>query len=115
MNAQQQTDSKVHILWELVVHSCNRVLDHAHVYGFRLMDIPDPNINQIAELFDVHIIPLLDKLAREHEFSPESGIKIANIKQYTLHLRAITLAISNDDHAEFERIVDLLKAEPMLV
>jgi hypothetical protein len=79
------------------------------------MDIPDPNIKQIAKAFDTIVIPLLDELARDYDFSPESGMKIANIRMYTLHLRAITIAIDSNDEAAFNKHVDLLMAESMLI
>lgn len=78
------------------------------------MEIPDPNVRQIAKAFDFVVIPLLDELSRDYEFSPESGMKIANIKTYALHLRAITIAIDNNDLEEFNKNVSLLMSEPML-
>lgn len=107
-------DGKVQELWENVVHSCNKVLSHAEIYGFQLMEIPDPNVRKIAKMFDTIVIPLLDELARDYEFSPESGMKIACIKTYALHLRAITIAIDEDNTAEFNKNVDLLMSESLL-
>ncbi len=107
-------DGKVERLWEHVVRSCNTILHHADLYGFELMTIPDPNVHQIAKMFDSIVIPLLDDLAKNYDFSAESGMKIANIKTYALHLRAITIAIDNDDKQSFEANVDLLLRETML-
>lgn len=107
-------DGKVHELWENVVATCNRVLHQAEFYGFQLMSLPDPNIHDIAKTFDTLVIPLLDSLVRDYEFSPESGMKIANIKTYALHLRAITIAIDEDDQDSFNKSVDLLMSESML-
>ncbi|KAF3978732.1 MAG: hypothetical protein HFP77_00400 [Methylococcales symbiont of Iophon sp. n. MRB-2018] len=107
-------DAKVQELWSNVVISCNKVLSHAELYGFQLMDLPNPNVRQIAKAFDTIVIPLLDELARDYELSPESGMKMASIKTYTLHLRAITIAIDKDDIVAFNKNVDLLMSESML-
>lgn len=106
-------DDKVQALWENVVQACNKILYHAKVYGFQLMTIPDPNIHDIARTFDTVVIPLLDDLA-DYNFSPESGMKMANIKMYALHLRAITIAIDKNDKDEFDKNVGLLMSESML-
>lgn len=106
-------DDKVQELWNHVVQVCNRVLYQANVYGFQLMSIPEPNIHAVAKSFDTIVIPLLDDLAN-YDFSPESGMKMANIKTYALHLRAITIAIDKDDKDEFDKNVDLLMSESML-
>jgi hypothetical protein len=111
---QDMIDGKVQELWNNVVHSCNKVLSHAEIYGFQLMDIPDPNVRQIAKAFDTIVIPLLDELARDYDFSPESGMKIASIKTYALHLRAITIAIDENNMEAFNKNVDLLMSESML-
>ncbi len=111
---QSKVDGKVQVLWDSVVSSCNTVLHHADMYGFQLMTLPDPNIHQIAKLFDVVVIPLLDELVRDCDFSPESGMKIANIKTYAMHLRAITIAIEEDNCDAFDKAVSLLMSESML-
>lgn len=107
-------DGKVQELWNSVVHSCNKVLSHAERYGFHLMEIPDPNVRQIAKNFDLIVIPFLDDLVREYEFSPESGMKMASIKTYSMHLRAITVAIDKGNQADFDKNVALLMSESML-
>lgn len=112
---KDKVDGKVHELWESVVTTCNRVLYLAEFYGFQLMSLPDPNVHDLAKMFDTVVIPLLDQLARDHDFSPESGIKIANIKTYAMHLRAITIAIDEDDKDAFDTGVNLLMSENMLV
>jgi hypothetical protein len=106
-------DDKVQELWDHVVYSCNKILHQAEVYGFQLMNIPDPNVHKIAKSFDTIVIPLLDDLAN-YDFSPESGMKMANIKTYALHLRAISIAIDNNDKEAFDKNVDLLMSESML-
>lgn len=111
---ENKVDGKVHELWESVVSTCNRVLYQAEFYGFQLMSLPEPNVHEIAKLFDTLVIPLLDQLARDYEFSPESGIKMANIKTYAMHLRGITIAIDQEDQELFNKSVDLLMSENML-
>jgi hypothetical protein len=112
---QDMVDGKVQELWNSVVLSCNRVLFHAKLYGFQLMEIPDPNVCQIAKAFDLVVIPLLDELSKDYECSPESGMKIATIKTYALHLRAITIAIDSNDVESFNKNVDLLMSESMIL
>ena len=108
-------DGKVQELWEGVVQVLNKVTLHADLYGFGLMDIPDPDVHKLAKTLDFVVVPLLDELARTVEFSPESGIKIANIKQYTLHLREITIALDDGNQESFDKTIDLLVKSPMLV
>lgn len=110
----QDVSKKVQKLWEHVVVSCNKVLHHADFYGFQLMELPDPNVHQVAKMFDQIIIPMLDDLVRNYDFSPEDGMKIANIRTYTLHLRAITIAIDDGNSQSFTENVDLLMGESML-
>lgn len=107
-------DLNVQKLWGHVVTSCNRVLHHAEVYGFQLMDLPDPNIHQMANVIDTVVLPVLDELARRYDFSPESGMKVANIRTYAMHLRAINIAIKENDSVAYYKNVDLLMAEPMI-
>ncbi len=111
---ESAVDGKVQELWESVVSTCNKVLSHADLYGFQLMSLPNPNIHHMAKLFDTVVIPILDDLARNHEFSPVSGMKMANIRTYALHLRAITIAINDDNKESFNYNVNLLMSESML-
>ena len=115
MDMQAVVDGKVDELWHKVVYSCNKIMNQAEIYGIQLMDIPEPNIHQIAKLFDSIVIPLLDELARDFEFSPESGIRIANIKKLTMHLRAITIAIDEENVEKFDEALALLNQEPMII
>lgn len=108
-------DGKVQELWEGVVQTVNKVTKHADIYGFELMTIPDPDVHKLSRMLDMVVVPLLDDLIRNVVFSPESGIKIANIRQYTLHLREITVALDDNDQEMFENTIDLLAKSPMLV
>ena len=107
-------DLRVNQLWENVIQSCTSVLRNAELYGFQFMHIPDPDVHQIAKSFDTVVIPMLDAICQNYTFSPESGIKIANIRTYSLHLRAITNAIHASNEEDFYRCVDLLLSEPLL-
>lgn len=107
-------DQRVQVLWEQVVIACNKVLKHANVHGFGFMDIPDPNVHEMAWMLDNVVCPLLDRLVVSGQFSPESGIKAANIKQYTLHLRVITLALDQQDEEKFNEAVARLEKESMI-
>lgn len=77
---KNSVDGKVQLLWDSVVKTCNTVLHHADMYGFQLMSLPNLDVHQMAKMLDTVVIPLLDGLARDYDFSPESGMKIANIK-----------------------------------
>lgn len=106
-------DQNVEELWYQVVQACNKICHHAKFYGIQLMYLPDPNVHDIAKLLETVVIPLIDSLA-EFDFSPESGMRMANIKTYSLHLKDITKAINEDDVNKFNASVDLLMSEAML-
>ena len=108
-------DGKIQELWENVVRVVNKVTMHADLYGFELMDIPDPDVHKLTKTLDLVVVPLLDELIKTVEFSPESGIKIANIRQFTLYLREITIALDGSDKELFNNTIDLLAKSPMLV
>jgi hypothetical protein len=111
---QSLIDAEVIKVYEQVVDTCNKIIRQAKVFGFSFMEIPDPNIHSIASVLDNVIIPILDNLCKSGNFSPESGIKMANIKQYTLHIREIALALEENDRLCFERSVAALASEAML-
>lgn len=108
-------DQKVEELWESVVATCNRVISQSKLYGFQLMSLPDPNIHKVSQALNVVVCPLLDKLTMQASFSPESGMKIANIKQYNLHLREIVLALDEGCVDSFAKAVEKLSSEAMLI
>ena len=108
-------DQSVEELWESVVHTCNRVISQAEFYGFQLMSLPDPNIHEVSKSLNLIVCPLLDELTNQAAFSPESGMKIANIKQYNLHLREIVLALDEGCADNFYKSVEKLSSEAMLI
>lgn len=108
-------DQSVQELWEQVVQTCNRVIHQTKIHGFQLMAIADPNVHEVSKMLDLYVCPLLDNLVKEAEFSPQSGIKIANIRQYNLHLREITLALDAKDRTKFNQSVENLSREAMLI
>lgn len=107
-------DQEVVAFYGEAIATCNKILNQAKIYGFSLMHLPDPNIHSIVKLFENIIIPILDGLCKSGDFSPDSGIRIANIKQYTLHLREISLALEQGDKNKFSKAVSELQHEPML-
>jgi hypothetical protein len=115
MDMQAVVDGEVENVWHKVVYSCNKIMDHAQVYGIKLMDIPEPNIHQLAKSIEKFVIPLLDELARDYDFSPESGIRVANIKTLSIHLRELIVAIDEQDVNRFNQVIALLNNEPMLI
>jgi len=115
LNFQDQLiDKKVIAVYKQVIETCNKILNHANILGFHLMHVPEPNVHSIIVVLEGVIIPLLDKLTMSGDFSPESGIKIADIKQYTLHIREISLSLEQGDREKFNRSVATLQHEPML-
>lgn len=97
--------------WDATILFCNRVLQHCHVYGIRLMDIPNPNIHDLHNLLKLAVLPVLTKLAEDHCVEPEDGIKIDNIRQYSWHLEKIVAAIDADDERAFSEAVAALSKE----
>lgn len=108
-------DEHVQVLWEGVVQTLNKVIHHANIYGFELMTIPDPDVHKISQALDNVVLPTLEIIIKGTEFSPESGLKMDNIKQYALHLREIRYAIDNNVKEDFDRIIALLESSPMIV
>jgi hypothetical protein len=109
-----QIDREVISVYEDVISTCNKVINHANILGFHLMHIPDPNIHSIIVVLEDIIIPMLDNLSKSGNFSPESGLKISNIKQYALHLRKIALALQQGNREQFSEAVATLQKEAML-
>lgn len=111
---QSKVDKAVSILWAEVVSVVNKVLAHAEIYGFQLMNLPDPNVHDIARTLESAILPIINKLIDEYDFSPESGIKMCNIGKVSEILRDIVNALNNEDIDTFHESVDRLKSEAML-
>lgn len=108
-------DQSVQELWEQVVQTCNRVINQAEMHGFQLMALADPNVHEVSKMLDLIVCPLLDSLVKDAEFSPQSGMKMANIRQYNLHLREITLALDENCVDKFNTSVENLSREAMLI
>lgn len=111
---EKSIETEINRLWDSVVKHCNKTLKQADIYGFQLMDIQDPDVHTILKTLDKVVIPTLDAIIDEFDFSPESGMKVACIKTYTLHLRRISIAISNDDLESFNIAIADLQNEAML-
>ena len=109
-----QIDKTINMVYEEVVRICNKILQHANILGFSLMHVPDPSIHSFIVFLEGVAVPLLDKLIASGDLSPTSGIKIANVKQYNFHIRAIVLALEQDDREAFNKAVSLLQNESML-
>ncbi|HRJ52301.1 MAG TPA: hypothetical protein PLE99_06015 [Candidatus Thiothrix moscowensis] len=108
-------DDEVKAIYEEVIHTCNRIINHSNIYGFQLMHIPDPNIHQMSRTLDEMVVPIIDRLVVYGDFSPESGLKIVNVRQYVLHIRELTLALANQDKSAFDQVVSVLKKEAMII
>lgn len=105
-----------HILssYELVVGICNNVMRNAGLLGIHLDVLQNPTVEQIVQILDVVVIPTLDKLSTSVMLSPDAGVKVANIRQYALHLREIQIAISKKDVQAFDAALNRLKSEAMI-
>ena len=110
----QVIDGRIQEIWEKVIHTCNRVLHQANYHGFELMHKANPNVHEVARTLEHIICPLLDEIVRNADISPDSGVRMANIRQYTLHLREMTIALDNGDQQKFNGAVSALDAESML-
>ncbi|MBO0611693.1 hypothetical protein [Thiothrix fructosivorans] len=108
-------DEEVKAAYEDVIQTCNKIIYHSNTYGFQFMHMPDPNVHQMSRTLDEMVVPIIDMLVARGNFSPESGLKMVNIKQYVLHIRELTLALDNQDKAAFDRVVSVLKQEAMLI
>lgn len=100
--------------YETVVRICNSVIRSAGLLGIHLDIIQDPTVEQIVRLLDTVVIPTLDKLSGYGNLSPDVGIKVANIRQYALHLRELQIAIAEQDVDAFEAVLSRLKREAMI-
>ena len=105
-----------HVLesYESVIKIYNTVMRNAGLLGIHLDIIQDPTVQQIVHLLDVVVIPTLDRLLGYEHLSPESGIRIANIRQYALHLRCLQIAIADQSIEAFDAALVKLQAEAML-
>jgi hypothetical protein len=108
-------DTEVMRLYEHVIYTCNKILRQAKIFGFHFMNVPDPNIHEMVQVLEHLIVPVLDNLCDSGNFSPESGIKVANIKQYTQHIREIATALDKEDRDRFYAGVATLDKEAMLL
>jgi hypothetical protein len=101
-------------LWSSVVQFCNQVLQHSKIYGFALMDMPDPNVHKICDALENAVLPVLERLVLRPELADEHQIKIANVKQYIWHLQTIVRAIHDGDEPGFEAAIQALDGESFL-
>lgn len=106
--------AKLNGLWEVVTRYCNTVLDQAHVYGFHLMDLPDPDVRKITDALTFGVLPILDKLITEHDLDHDGGRLLINIKNVTLILRDIVKALDADNSAEFSKAISELQKQVIL-
>ena len=100
--------------WDYTVVSCNSVLKHAHMYGIRFMEIPDPNVRDIHELYVSTVLPLLDQLSKHPAIVGEHCMNIIDVQQFILHIRHIVAAIDRDNEKDFKEAVEQLSGHPHL-
>lgn len=100
--------------WEKTVSLSRRVIQHTKIYGFNLMELPDPDVHKLYDSLSVTVLPILEKIVADSNIQPDDGMKIDNIRQYILHLRKIVVSIDDDDQEAFNSAVDELNSEAML-
>jgi len=113
-DADQVIKDKIEIVWESTVTYCLRVLHHAGVYGFGLMHLPNPNVEQIHKSLKFGVLPMLNKLSDDPNLEPDDGMKVDNIRQYINHLTKIVDAIEQGDAVAFDAAVAALGKEAMM-
>jgi hypothetical protein len=97
------------------IRFCNRVIRHADLYGYELMELPDPDVHKMGHLMDVFIIPLLDRVYQSPHLLPDDAMTIDNVRQYSLNLKNVIDAINRDSLEDFERAIQSLRDEAMLL
>lgn len=112
--SSQAIKDKIETVWEASVLFCTRVLHHAGVYGFGLMNIPNPNVQQMLKYLKIAVLPVLSKLAEDPNINPDDGIRIDNIRQYINHLNNIVTSIERNDNEAFDAAVAALSKEAMI-
>lgn len=110
-----QSASRQHLdtAWDVIVRICSKVLNHADIYGFLSMDMPDPDIHKMHKQLKLIIIPIFENLS-ELDFSPDDQRIMINLHQYLLHLNSIVQAISDEDERGFNTAVEALRSEAMI-
>lgn len=108
-------DHLVDQTYEIIVRICQKVKVAADLYGLGIAEEMDkPTLAQLCETIELMLIPVLDKVAERGQFSPESGMKTANVRTYSLHLQDLCSAAGNKDQGEFDVALENLKSEAML-
>lgn len=102
-------------LWNSVVIVCNKTLKHANIYGFHLMNIPNPNIKVIVENIELQVTPLFEALITHGYLSIEEELTLINLKQYMLYLKDIVSSLKSGDIDLFNFTVTQLSKEAMLI
>ena len=108
-------DEKVDKTYDIIVRLCRKVKVAAEIYGLDIArEMDKPTLAQICETIELILLPVLDNVAIRGQFSPESGMKTANVRTYSIHLQQLCLAAGNRDQAGFDLALENLKSEAML-
>tara|TARA_R100001143_G_C3357553_1_gene133414 strand:+ start:1177 stop:1542 length:366 start_codon:yes stop_codon:yes gene_type:complete len=113
-DTKEEIQEQIDRIWNSAIDFCTKILHHADVYGISLMHIPNPNVHQLERLLSLVVIPSLTQLIEEYgDLEPDHGIRLDNLRQYSLHLRNIVQAIKNESEDAFDAAVEALRREPM--
>lgn len=108
-------DQIVNQTYEIIVGICQKVKTAADLYGIGIVtEMSKPTLAQLCETIEFILIPFLDRVAIRGQFSPESGMKTANVKTYSIHLHQLCLAADKQDQEGFASALENLKSEAML-
>ena len=108
-------DQIVEQTYDIIVRLCQKVKIAAELYGLEIArEMDRPTLAQICETIELVLIPVLDNVAVRGQFSPESGMRTANVRTYSIHLQQLCLAASNQDQQGFDDALENLKSEAML-
>lgn len=108
-------DAVAEEIYNAVVRICHKVKKAADLYGLGLAEEMDkPSLAQVCSTIELVFIPMLDNVAVRDQFSPESGMKAANIRTYSIHLQTLCNAVDRQDQDGFDMALRNLKSEAML-
>ena len=115
LDEDEQIRAVISEMWHKTLRLCNRVLHQIDVYGYDLMNEQDPGIHEFEKIMRFVVCPMLDQVVEEGNVDPHHGMKVDNIRQYSLHLREMAQAIRQDDRNSFDQHANLLAAQAMLI
>lgn len=100
--------------WNLVVQHSNRILFQAGLYGFKFMDMPNPNARELLRLLRIIVIPALKGLDKAGTIDPLNGVKINTMSRTISYICDITTALEKENQEDFAAAVTALRKQPLI-